>query len=162
MQFLWELVDIQLVDSNFFLFSIEMFLRRLQSNDDEGIDGSEVSLFWMLPFLSLLLCIAFIPLFFPRFWHKWFWTIPAVHLTVFLISFFSAFGFEKALIEVLHTFLEEYIPFIGLMFSLFVVSGGIRVKNIELTGQPWQNTCILVRMNNFPNSIFLAIGSCLG
>jgi len=43
---------------------------------------------------------------------------------------------------VLHTFLLDYVPFILLLFTLFVVAGGIKVSG-NLVGTPGTNTAML-------------------
>src|SRR5262249_38820890 len=44
--------------------------------------------------------------------------------------------------QVLHTFLLDYLPFIILLFTLFVVAGGIRVSG-NLVGTPATNSALL-------------------
>jgi len=51
-------------------------------------------------------------------------------------------GVALAAGEVLHTVLGEYLPFIILLFALFVISGGIRVRG-NMVGTPAVNTGIL-------------------
>ena len=60
-----------------------------------------------------------------------------------LISMLLAFGFGTTLYEVLHVYLLEYIPFIILLFALFTISGGIRIKGY-LKGTPEVNTLFLL------------------
>jgi Na+/H+ antiporter NhaD/arsenite permease-like protein len=52
------------------------------------------------------------------------------------------FGFQTTAEEVLHTLLLDYVPFILLLFALFVVAGGIRVSSY-LVATPATNTAIL-------------------
>lgn len=60
-----------------------------------------------------------------------------------LIPMLLSFGFETTLYEVLHVYLLEYIPFIILLFALFTISGGIRIKGY-LKGTPEVNTLFLL------------------
>ena len=107
------------------------------------LDGSEMGLIWIVPFVGILLSIALFPLLAPEFWHHHFGKISAFWAAAFLIPFFLVFGFELTLYEVLHVMLLEYIPFIILLLSLFTVAGGIRLTG-RLVGSPVVNTGILL------------------
>ena len=60
----------------------------------------------------------------------------------FLIPCLVVYGFNVAFYEFLHAILLEYIPFIVLLFALFTVAGGVRLKG-SLVGTPVVNTGIL-------------------
>ena len=98
----------------------------------------------ILPFVFLLLSIAIIPLISPGWWGK-FYSYVSVGLGAITLCYYL-FVF-KAPTPILHV-LHEYISFIALIGSLFVVSGGI---HISTRGQalPWMNC------------VFLLIGSVL-
>ncbi len=51
-------------------------------------------------------------------------------------------GVALAAGEVLHTALREYLPFVILLFALFVISGGLPVRG-NMVGTPAINTGIL-------------------
>jgi Na+/H+ antiporter NhaD/arsenite permease-like protein len=107
----------------------------------------DISVFWVLPFIGILLCIAVIPLINAHFWEKNLWWISlgifcipmAVIFSVFMGGQLRELSFEKAL---------DYISFIILLASLFVISGGILIKG-NLAGTPKVN------------AIFLLIGSVI-
>lgn len=94
------------------------------------------------PFALLLLCIALGPLAFPREWER-----PLVRIAVCLSLSVPACGYlvvvwgaagtaqlvEKA---------REYISFICLLASLFIISGGIYVRG-SLSGTPLMNSALL-------------------
>ena len=107
------------------------------------LDGQNLGLIWVVPFACMLLSIAIFPLVAPHFWHDHFGKISAFWAAIFLIPFTFFFGFELALYETLHVSLLEYFPFIILLFSLFTVAGGVRVKG-HLKGKPGLNTTILL------------------
>ena len=107
------------------------------------LDGSELGLIWVVPFVGILLSIALFPLLAPEFWHHHFGKISAFWAAAFLIPFFLVYGFELTLFEILHVMLLEYIPFIILLLSLFTVAGGIRLTG-HLVGSPIVNTGILL------------------
>jgi Na+/H+ antiporter NhaD/arsenite permease-like protein len=79
---------------------------------------------WLLiPFGLLLACIALGPLAFPHFWHHRYPHI-AVGLGAITAGYYVTQGGSTAMLHVL----EEYIGFIALIGSLYVVSGGIHVR----------------------------------
>lgn len=106
------------------------------------LDGATMQLTWALPFVGMLLSIALFPLIMPDFWHHHFGKISVLWAVLFLGPFIISYGFSLALYEVLHVLLLEYIPFIVLLFSLYTVAGGIRLKG-TLVGSPTVNTAIL-------------------
>ena len=106
------------------------------------LDGSTLSLWWVLPFAGLLLSVAVVPQLSPHFWHRHFGKVAAAWAFLFLLPFAATYGVALAASEVLHTALGEYLPFIILLFALFVISGGIRVRS-NMVGTPAINTGIL-------------------
>ena len=106
------------------------------------LDGSALSLWWALPFAGLLLSVAVVPQLSPHFWHKHFGKVAAAWALLFLGSFAATQGVALAAGEVLHTALREYLPFVILLFALFVISGGIRVRG-NMVGTPAVNTGML-------------------
>lgn len=106
------------------------------------LDGAELELFWVIPFVGILLSIAVLPLVAPEFWHHHFGKVSAFWAAAFLAPFVGVFGAEIAVFEVIHVLLLEYIPFIILLLSLFTVAGGVRVRG-RLVGSPVLNTGIL-------------------
>lgn len=105
-------------------------------------DGGELSIWWILPFAGILLSIAIFPLVAPDFWHHHFGKVSFFWILTTVIPMLVQFGFETTLYEVLDVYLEEYIPFIILLFALFTISGGIRIKGY-LKGTPEVNTLFL-------------------
>ncbi len=106
------------------------------------IDGRTLGLAWTLPFVGILLSIALMPLLTPKFWHHNFGKVALFWAGAFLLPFALFQGAGLAAHELLHALLLDYIPFIILIFTLFVVSGGILV-NGNLIGTPNTNTSIL-------------------
>ena len=107
-----------------------------------ALDGSALSVWWVLPFAGLLLSIALLPQLSPRLWHRHFGKVAAVWSALFLVPFAAIHGVEPALTAVLRTALLEYLPLVILLFALFVISGGIRVRG-NLIGTPAVNTGLL-------------------
>ena len=108
-----------------------------------GIDGGALSIWWIIPFAGILLSIAIFPLVAPEFWHHHFGKVSAFWGLLIIIPMIIFMGFPTTLYEVLHVYLIEYIPFIVLLFALFTISGGIRLKGY-LKGTPEVNTLFLL------------------
>lgn len=107
-----------------------------------AIDGSQLSAWWGIPFAGLLLAIALCPLLTPIFWHHHFGKLSLGWSLAFLLPCAMFFGVGTAAGEAAHAFAAEYIPFIILITSLFVVAGGICVRG-NLHGTPALNTGLL-------------------
>lgn len=107
------------------------------------LDGALLQWPWSLPFIGLLLSIATGPLLFPRIWSRHYGKIAAgwSALTVMAIAF--AFGPATAFDAFLRAMLLDYMSFIALLFSLYVVAGGIVVTG-NLRGTPAGNTGMLL------------------
>ena len=109
---------------------------------EHDLDGATLSVLWVVPFICMLLSIAVGPLALPHFWHHHFGKVAVFWGLAFLIPCAAVFGFGTMLYQFLHAMLLEYIPFIILLFSLFTVAGGVRLKG-KLVGTPLINTGIL-------------------
>lgn len=107
-----------------------------------GVDGAQLSLLWILPFVGILLSIAVLPLAAPQVWHHHFGKIAAFWAAAFALPFAAIYGGGLAVYEIAHIILVDYVPFIILLFALFTVSGGILVAG-NLHGSPVTNTTIL-------------------
>ncbi|MEK7694150.1 MAG: sodium:proton antiporter [Pseudomonadota bacterium] len=106
------------------------------------LDGAALAPIWGLPFAGILLSIALFPLFAPKLWHYHYGKIAAAWGLLFLVPFATVYGMHTAAANVVHALLSEYIPFIVLLTSLYVVAGGICVRG-NLHGTPKLNTGIL-------------------
>ncbi len=103
--------------------------------------GESLAVWWVLPFVGILLSIALFPLFAGRFWHHNFPRVSlfwALALAVPFVWFYRG----AALHEIAHIFLVDYVPFIILLWALYTVSSGILLTG-TLDGSPRQNTLII-------------------
>lgn len=107
-----------------------------------GIDGSQLSAVWGIPFAGILLSIALCPLLTPVFWHHHFGKVAATWSLAFLLPFAVLYGADAAAASLVHALMAEYIPFIILLTALFTVAGGIFVRG-NLHGSPRLNTAML-------------------
>lgn len=106
-------------------------------------DGAALALAWVIPFAGILLSIAVFPILFASFWHHHFGKIVALWTLSFLLPFSVVFGAGTSLSLLSHALLAEYLPFVVLLFTLFVVSGGIVLRG-NLHGSPERNTALLL------------------
>ena len=132
---------IQLVLSVLILFILPGI--SIASGGDGNADlGSTLPIWSVIPFVGILLSIALLPLFAPHFWHENFPKLAGMWAALFAVPFLYIYG-STALSEILHIYLIDYIPFIILLWGLFVASGGILVSG-TLQGSPKVNTVILI------------------
>lgn len=124
------------------LFLIFLIAPTLGADSSHGLDGSQLSMIWVLPFAGILLSIALFPLFANDFWHHHFGKISAAWALLFVGPALVQFGGGIVTYEILHVYLLEYIPFIILLFALFTIAGGVRITG-TLQGSPAINTLIL-------------------
>ena len=92
-----------------------------------------------LPFVILLLAIALMPFFASHWWHKNYPKVVGVLSAIILVYYF---GVLREPPEVIHT-LHEYFSFIVLLFSLYVVSGGIFIA-LKGKSTPFKNVTLLL------------------
>jgi len=123
------------------------------------LNGADLQLLWIVPFVGILLSIALFPLVAPNIWHHNFGKISAFWALLFLVPFTIFYGYELALFELVHVMSLEYIPFIILLLSLFTVAGGVRVKGY-LQGAPIVNVGILL-IGTFIASIMGTTGAAM-
>ncbi len=100
----------------------------------------------ILPFAGILLCIAVFPLV-PSIAHWWEsnkhrLVVSVCFAAVTLLYYEAAFGAVKVVKVLEHAILDEYIPFIVLLFALYVISGGISLRG-DLAAHPATNTAFL-------------------
>ncbi|MGI9950837.1 sodium:proton antiporter [Moorellaceae bacterium AZ2] len=105
--------------------------------------GQLLPLWSVLPFVGMLLSIAICPLVNPHWWEHNMGKVSIFWSLVFFIPFLIYFGAETALIQAVEVYVLDYIPFIILLFGLFVVSGGIILRG-TLQGTPAVNTLLLL------------------
>ena len=106
-----------------------------------------MSLLWVLPFAGMLLSIAIVPMVAHHWWERnrnqlivaVAWSVPILAYFGYLIA--TDHHAHDAVHGLKHA-AEEYVSFIALLGSLFVISGGILLKG-DLEGKPLINTAFL-------------------
>ena len=113
----------------------------LAAADHLSVPGS-LSAWWIIPFGGMLLSIAIMPLTAHVFWEHHRGKISIFWALAFLIPCLAVYGPGVTFYEFCHSILLDYIPFLVLLFSLYTVAGGVRLKG-SLTGTPPVNLGIL-------------------
>lgn len=101
------------------------------------------SVWSLIPFLLMLLIIAIAPLFVAEWWDSNRHKLAVTILLVIPTAVILVMGGMAQELE--HQILGDYIPFIVLLTSLYVITGGIHLSG-DIKAKPWVNT------------VFLAIG----
>jgi len=105
---------------------------------NEGGEAAAVSPWMILPFATLLLAVAVMP-FINRHWWEHHYQVVAIGLGLVSVVYYLFFLHAPA--RLLHT-MVEYISFIVLIGSLFVVAGGIHIR-IRGKSRPLSNVFLL-------------------
>ena len=90
--------------------------------------GTSLPIWSCIPFACMLLSIAVIPLVKPHWWEKNMLKVAVFWSLVFLVPFGIAYGMGMLTYQLLEIIILDYIPFIVLLFGLFVTAGGIVIK----------------------------------
>ena len=126
-----------------------LILMSLNHRGVEHVKHHDPPPYWglgVLPFVGLLGCIAILPLL-PRTHHWWESNRNRLGISlIFAALTIAYYAFARGLAAVPtvleHAVVGEYIPFIVLLFSLYVISGGISLRG-DLAAHPATNTAFL-------------------
>ncbi|WP_454002827.1 sodium:proton antiporter [Afipia felis] len=108
----------------------------------EGLDGANLSLWWGLPFVGILLSIATGPVLYPHLWEHHFGKFAAFWSALIVIALMASADMTTVTGALAHTMFLEYIPFILLLLALFTVAGGIYLEG-NLHDSVFTNTVLL-------------------
>jgi len=103
------------------------------------VDTIQINPWMMLPFGALLGAIALGPLLFAKWWGRHFAKVAFGLAGVTLVYYFAGLKEPRRVFEIGH----EYLSFIALIGSLFVVSGGIHI-NVKGEATPTVNVVFLL------------------
>ncbi len=104
--------------------------------------GQMLPMWSIIPFVGMLLSIALFPLFKPEWWEKHQLHVAIFWSVLFMLPFGIFFGIQTLGYQLVESIVLDYIPFIVLLFGLFVVSGGIAITG-TLIGTTRVNMLIL-------------------
>ncbi len=108
-----------------------------------SLNASDLSILWALPFIGMLLSLAFFPIIAPNIWHNHDGKIALGWAMLVIIPMLILYGVSITSYEVLHTYLLEYLPFIIIAGALFTISGGITCQ-LNWAGSPRNNALLLL------------------
>ena len=105
--------------------------------------GESLPVYSIIPFVGMLLSIAIIPLVKGHWWEEHKWKVSLFWSLTFIIPFAVGYSTKTAIVHFLEVVLLDYLPFIVLLFGLFVVAGGIILRG-TLVGSPKVNLILLL------------------
>ncbi len=105
--------------------------------------GERLPLWSIIPFIGILLSIALWPMFASHWWEHNLGKVSAGWALLFAIPFLIAYGLHDGLYAILHIYLLDYVPFVILLGSLFIISGGVIVRG-SIKATPLINTVIIL------------------
>jgi Na+/H+ antiporter NhaD/arsenite permease-like protein len=108
----------------------------------EASIGAEIPVAAVIPFASLLLGIAVLPLLAPHFWERNRNKALVAAACALPVAAWMTWAFGAAGVHQLLEKGQEYLSFIALIGTLFIVTGGIHVRG-SLSGTPLMNTALL-------------------
>lgn len=120
----------------------------LEMNPELSEIAKNLQNYWSIPFAGILLSIALFPVLAPHFWEKYYGYISLFWTLLFIIPFSIIHSASLSSHLALETIVEEYIPFILLLLSLYTITGGIHISG-KFAGTPLFNI------------IFISIGTLL-
>jgi Na+/H+ antiporter NhaD/arsenite permease-like protein len=107
-----------------------------------ALDGAVLRWPWALPLVGILLTIAAGPQLFPRIWRRHYGKLAFAWGTLAVVPIAALYDVPTATEAFVRALLGEYLSFIVLLFTLYVVAGGILVTG-DVRGTPVVNTAIL-------------------
>ncbi|MDR0514360.1 MAG: sodium:proton antiporter [Coriobacteriaceae bacterium] len=97
----------------------------------------------IIPFVGMLLSIAIFPLVKEKWWEGHQLHVAAFWSVVFLVPFCLGYGIEETAVDLMEVIILDYVPFIALLFGLFVVAGGINLRG-TVVGTTKNNVVLLL------------------
>lgn len=105
-----------------------------------------------IPFIGVILSIAILPLIAHKTWHRFESLILALWGTLGILIIYQYFDISWANHKLFDAISQEYIPFIIMISTLYVISSGLYL-NVNLNAKPWHNTVFLLISSLFASLI---------
>jgi Na+/H+ antiporter NhaD/arsenite permease-like protein len=115
---------------------------------------------FFIPFIGQLLSMSMLPLITPKFWHMNYGKVSAFWSVITIILLSGNYSSDWIQTHLLYTALKEYLPFVALIFALYVVSSGMTI-HIAGTPSTRNNALFLITGALFSNIIGTAGASIL-
>ncbi len=100
------------------------------------------NIYWGVPFCLVLIALTIAPILIPKIWHNHFGKIIFGLSLSFLLPYYYIYGSESTLYVFLQCMIHDYIPFLAMVGSLYIVSSNINIV-LPFNGTPLSNTMIL-------------------
>ena len=104
--------------------------------------GGQFSLVWGVPFVGLVLTIAASPSIAPAFWSRHYGKVVLLWALAFVVPDIVQRGWRVSGGNLVATAIDEYIPFVLLLATLYIIAGGLRISGAP-RGTPAVNTAML-------------------
>ncbi|MDR1982278.1 MAG: sodium:proton antiporter [Holosporaceae bacterium] len=101
-----------------------------------------ISSLWSIPFLGIIFSMSLLPLLCPNFWNRYASYVSLFWSIIYLFFVYCFLGVSTIVPAIIEPILTDYIPFIILISTLYIVSGGIFV-DFPGYGGPLFNTLFL-------------------
>jgi Na+/H+ antiporter NhaD/arsenite permease-like protein len=111
--------------------------------EGQGLPGATMSWVWMLPFAGILLSIATGPLLYPHLWEHHYGKFVVFWSALVLVPLALTYSPAVTTHAVVETVLNEYAPFIILLFALYTIAGGVLIAG-NIHGTPLVNALLLL------------------
>lgn len=104
--------------------------------------GTTLPIWSIIPFAGMLLSIAIFPIVKGEWWESHQLHVAAFWSLLFLVPFAIAYGMGETVYELAEVVIVDYIPFVILLFGLYVAAGGIHIAG-SIVGTTRNNMIIL-------------------
>lgn len=104
--------------------------------------GEILPIWSIIPFVGMLLSIAVFPIVKGEWWEKHQLHVAIAWSLIFLIPFAVAYGMGVAIEQLAEVVIVDYIPFVVLLFGLYVAAGGIHIAG-TIVGTTRNNVIML-------------------
>lgn len=104
--------------------------------------GATMPLWYVIPFVGMLLSIAIFPLINGEWWEKRCGLVVIFWSLVVTVMFLVGYGPQQTVTSLLEQIILDYLPFIVLLYGLFTVAGGIVLKG-TLVGTTRVNVALI-------------------
>ncbi len=105
------------------------------------LDGPDLGLAWGIPFLGLLLTIAFAQTLWPAGWSRHYGKLTSLWVVIAVAPLLWRFG-SAGLVALEDLLLLDYAAFVVSIAALYVIAGGIHIRS-RMSGHPGENAILL-------------------
>ncbi|MGN6671127.1 MAG: sodium:proton antiporter [Candidatus Nucleicultricaceae bacterium] len=107
------------------------------------LNGITLELYWVMPFLGILLSLALMPIMMPRFWHGHYGKVALFWSLITFGAMIAFFSLDQAKFEIFYTLFHHYVPFIILVGALYIITLDIKIE-FGFVGTPTNNALFMM------------------